>query len=120
MLAAMNHDQAAPQAAPHEDPARRRAARVRLIRRRVVGGGVGLFAAVWLLITATLVSGKDPGLTATKTTARVATTTTATSTSTAATRTRTSGSASQAGSATAAQSSKASTASPSPVTTQQS
>jgi hypothetical protein len=108
MLPAMNsHD---------DDPARRRAERVRLIRRRVVGGGVGLFAAVWLLITATLVSGKDPGLAATKTTARVTTarvTTARVTTAPVATKTT-------AGSTSAAARSKASTATPSPVTTQQS
>jgi hypothetical protein len=100
MLPAMNsHD---------DDPVRRRTERVRRIRRRVVGGGVGLFAAVWLLITATLVSGKDPGLAAAKPTARVATTTTTTTTTTA-------------GSTTAVhRATKASTATPSPVTTQQS
>lgn len=44
-----------------------RAARVRAIRRRVVGGGVALFVAVWLLIAVVLVSGHDPALAARKT-----------------------------------------------------
>ncbi len=39
-----------------------RLARVRTIRRRVVGGAVALFAALWLLIAVTLISGHDPAL----------------------------------------------------------
>jgi hypothetical protein len=39
-----------------------RQARVRMIRRRVVGGAVALFVAVWLLLAVTLISGHDPAL----------------------------------------------------------
>lgn len=39
-----------------------RLARVRMIRRRVVGGAVALFVAVWLLLAVTLISGHDPAL----------------------------------------------------------
>jgi hypothetical protein len=39
-----------------------RVRRVRQIRRRVIGGAVGLFVATWLLIAIVLVSGHDPAL----------------------------------------------------------
>jgi hypothetical protein len=39
-----------------------RRARVRTIRRRVMGGAVVLFVAVWMLIAVTLISGHDPAL----------------------------------------------------------
>jgi hypothetical protein len=39
-----------------------RLARVRMIRRRVVGGAVALFVAVWILLAVTLISGHDPAL----------------------------------------------------------
>lgn len=39
-----------------------RAARVRLIRRRVIGAALGLFLAAWLLIAVVLVTGHDPAL----------------------------------------------------------
>ncbi len=39
-----------------------RALRVRTIRRRVIGGAVGIFLAAWLLIAVVLVSGHDPVL----------------------------------------------------------
>lgn len=39
-----------------------RLARVRTIRRRVVGGAVALFVAMWMLIAVTLISGHDPAL----------------------------------------------------------
>lgn len=39
-----------------------RRARVRAIRRRVVGGATVLFVALWMLIAVTLISGHDPAL----------------------------------------------------------
>ncbi|MGA2010030.1 MAG: hypothetical protein ABSH51_05785 [Solirubrobacteraceae bacterium] len=36
--------------------------RVRVIRRRVVGGAMALFLAMWVLITVNLVTGHDPAL----------------------------------------------------------
>lgn len=39
-----------------------RQARVRAIRRRVLGGAVELFAVVWALIAVILVTGHDPAL----------------------------------------------------------
>ena len=39
-----------------------RLARVRMIRRRIIGGALALFVASWLLITIVLVSGHDPAL----------------------------------------------------------
>lgn len=39
-----------------------RLARVRMIRRRVMGGAVALFVAVWTLLAVTLISGHDPAL----------------------------------------------------------
>jgi hypothetical protein len=39
-----------------------RMARVRMIRRRVVGGAATVFVAAWLLIAVVLVSGHDPAL----------------------------------------------------------
>ncbi len=39
-----------------------RLARVRMIRRSVVGGAVALFVAVWMLLAVTLISGHDPAL----------------------------------------------------------
>lgn len=41
-----------------------RLGRVRMIRRRIIGGAVALFVAAWLLITIVLVSGHDPALAA--------------------------------------------------------
>jgi cell division septation protein DedD len=107
MLLAMSYDQ---KSRPDDSPARRRVERVRLIRRRVVGGAVGLFAAVWLLITATLVAGNDPALAGSKTTAaRHATSTTTTSATTPTATT-----------ATATTATTSAAPAPSPVTTQQS
>jgi hypothetical protein len=70
---------------PRTDPAAVRAARanrVRMIRRRVVGGSVALFIAVWSLIAVRLVTGHDPVL-ARAAAARTLTRTTAGSPSTA-------------------------------------
>jgi hypothetical protein len=39
-----------------------RAARIRMIRRRVVAGALALFVAAWVFITLQLVSGNDPAL----------------------------------------------------------
>ena len=39
-----------------------RAARVRMIRQRVIAGAVALFVATWMLITLMLVTGHDPAL----------------------------------------------------------
>ena len=50
---------------PKSNPIRQaRIAHRRTIRRRVISGAVALFAATWLLITVTLMSGHDPALAA--------------------------------------------------------
>lgn len=72
-----------------------RSARLRragLIRRRIVGGAVALFAAAWLLIAVVLVSGHDPAL------AKRSSASTVTSSATPSTTTTSSGSGSGTGS----------------------
>jgi hypothetical protein len=82
-----------------------RSHRKRQIRARVLGGGVALFVAVWLVIAVTLASGHDPGLSKTASAhVRKATTATATTAASAPTTTTTT----------------STTASPSPVVTSQS
>jgi cytoskeletal protein RodZ len=58
-----------------------RAARARMIRRRVVSGAVALFVAAWLMIAIVLVSGHDPAL-ASKSSATTVASTPATTTTT--------------------------------------
>jgi hypothetical protein len=55
-----------------------RRARVRMIRRRVLGASVALFMAVWMVIAVVLVTGHDPALARKTSTAAAAASTTTT------------------------------------------
>lgn len=101
-----------------------RLARVRMIRRRVITGAVGLFVAVWMLIAVTLVTGHDPALAKRSSAAASSgSSTTATPTSSGSSSSGTSdtsSSSSDAGSSTSSASNGSSTSGLSAVTTSQS